>query len=280
MLAIDKSVNALGSGNDIEMSDFIKNYGEYDPDMYVSTFRFSNPRECNREDKYLLTLSKFLYPRHPSKTEVTTPSNEFIQEKFTSKFPETWLHETINMNNKDTRKLNLTLPDSVTTWDFKSISLNKFGITLAEQKQLVVKQDFFMKIVVPYSTLVDEILDIDVIVFDFRDNNSSVVVTLSIDQKGFIVERVAECSYLQQNYKGYSKIVMIKDNQGTKVNFNVQAKEIGNLKLTLSAISFDQTKKSSLERSIEVVNYGVRRKINDEQYNCSSVTVNKPEQFK
>lgn len=262
------------------MSDFIKNYGEYDPDIYVSTFRFSNPRECNREDKYLLTLSKFLYPRHPSKTEVTTPSNEFIQEKFTSKFPETWLHETINMNNKSTRRLNLTLPDSVTTWDFKSISLNKFGITLAEQKQLVVKQDFFMKVVVPYSTIVDEILDIDVIVFDFRDNNSSVILTLSIDQKGFIVERTADCSYLLLSNKGYSKTVMVKDNQGTKVNFNVQPKEIGNLKLTLRSISYDQTKKSSLERSIEVINYGVRNRVDNQRNNCSSIILNKPEHFK
>lgn len=274
LLAIDRSIKSLASGNDLDMSDFIKTYGEYDSEIFISTYNFSNPRHCTENDEQLLKVRASTSTGPQSGRENSSPTSEVVDDLnesarsethdagttvfIRSNFPESWFYETISMNDKTTMPLDVTLPDSITTWEFTAFSLNKHGFALATPKQLVVKQDFFMKVNLPYAGRIDEILDIDVIIFNFHNHNSTVNVTLSINQNGIFVERNINCSSLKVNGNRYSKTVMAKKKQGTKVAFSFQPKKIGVVKLNFNAISNDQTKRDALERSLEIVNYGIK----------------------
>lgn len=273
LLAIDKSITALATGNDLEMSDFINIYGNYDSDIHITTYNFSNPRTCTPEDEKLLEpiisdgtgvqstkISASSLTIKEDRNEDARSENQTEGKTFfvRSNFPETWLYEAHNMNDDDLKTLELTLPDTITTWIFTAFSLNKYGFALATPQHLVVKQNFFVKMNLPYAGRVEEILAVDAIVFNFLKSDKEVTVEFSMIGKGDLVEKNADCSGLRLNKNVYSRTVIAKQGQGTKVTFNFLPKEKGKISFTLVATSADKNEKDALMRSINVVDYGIK----------------------
>lgn len=274
LLAIDKSVTTLASGNDLEMSDFIKVYGSYDSDILISQYNFSNPRTCTPDDEKLLELIKTNVPGAQTTSNIAESAGRYVENQdkaemsgeqkeaatmfIRSNFPETWLYETHNMNDQNVKTLELTLPDTITTWIFTAFSLNEKGFALATPKQLMVKQDFFVKMNLPYAGRVEEILAVDTIVFNFLETDTNVELQLSIVGNATIVEIEADFSWVQLDKNVLSKTVNAKRGKGTKVTFNFLPKENGKLTFTLKAISKDKNKNDGLVRSIDIVNYGIK----------------------
>lgn len=83
------------------------------------------------------------------------------------KFPETWIWKT-NKTTDGSGLISSTVPDSMTTWLITGFSINsQYGFALAKPRELIVSQEFFVELNLPYSLRFGEILKLEVIVFNF-----------------------------------------------------------------------------------------------------------------
>lgn len=281
LLAIDKSVTILATGNDLEINDFVLSYSNYGSDVHALEYSFTNPRDCTEEDEILLipiksedsgvqtagvkdkTLTRIA---NMDEDENSKDQKEGRVTFIRSNFPETWLYETVLMGNDATKALSITVPDTITTWIFTAFSLHPSGIALAAPQQLVVKQDYFVKINLPYAGRVDEILTVDAIVFNFIGDKKDVKTTVSFSVDGAgekyeMIERISNNQNCQgKNSKTKLNVMEVtaKYGQGTKVSFHFLPKVTGKIDLTLGIETADKKYTDAIKKSIEIVNIGVR----------------------
>lgn len=281
LLAIDKSVTILATGNDLEMNDFVQSYNNYGTDVQVLEYNFNNPRDCTEDDEKLLELiknnntaenaagaDKKIFGRIANDDEdnISADQKEGRVTFIRSNFPETWLYENVVIDNGDTKKLDITVPDTITTWIFTAFSLHSTGIAIAAPQKLVVKQEFFVKMNIPYAGRVGEILSVDAIVFNFLSDNkdAKATVSFSVDGAGEKYELIDRISNIQncQSRKSNSKLnlkeITAKHGQGTKVSFHFLPKVTGKIDLILTVETKDKKSTDAIKKSIEIINIGVR----------------------
>jgi CD109 antigen len=197
LLAVDRSVNLLKSGNNIDKKsvfDDLKAYNAYknyskleiigantDDNRYIDVGNSNAFILTNAYDGYVSCHNE----RAGSETELVANNDDDIDldetlddEEFESKtrteFPETWIFEKVEVNNKGFGSLEKFIPDTMTTWDISGFALSEqFGLGIAEPQQLVVKQKFFLTVHLPYSIRVGEILKVEVTVFNYFTKTSA-----------------------------------------------------------------------------------------------------------
>lgn len=291
LLAIDKSVTTLATGNDLEMSDFIKMYGNYDSNIQIETYDFSRPRACTKTDNDLLELipksdtaqQSSLIEQEAATTISNNDDNDELQHqkdvktKFVrSNFPETWLYDTVYMNKEESRQFFHTVPDTITTWIFTAFSLNKNGFALAKPQTQLVKQNFFVKVNVPYEGRVGEIITIDAIVFNFLDEKEDVNATVEFNiENGSdmyeLIEKTSRdhsCQNKETSVNG--KEIFVKHGQGNKVSFNFIPKKTGKIVFTMTAEETKSEERDAVRRSINIINIGIKEIVNKKVYKTLS----------
>ena len=94
-------------------------------------------------------------------------------------FPETWLWLPDLLTDENGRThIDLTAPDSITTWRLHAVSSSEAGIGIAEDS-LTVFQEFFLDPDLPYSVTRGEVFPVRVQVYNYLDAPQDVRVTLS-----------------------------------------------------------------------------------------------------
>ncbi|XP_063787115.1 complement C3-like [Pseudophryne corroboree] len=91
-----------------------------------------------------------------------------------SDFPESWfwlmetMTEEADKDGLSTKRLNLTLKGSITTWEFLAVSLsaNK-GICVSQPCDIVVRKTFFIDLKLPYSVVRNEQVEIRAILYNY-----------------------------------------------------------------------------------------------------------------
>jgi CD109 antigen len=93
-------------------------------------------------------------------------------------FPETWLWETVKTDDSGRAALNVTVPDSITTWMLRAVALSKtHGLGISES-QLTVFQPFFLSVDLPYSAIRGEEFPVNVAVYNYLDQTQNVQVDI------------------------------------------------------------------------------------------------------
>jgi CD109 antigen len=80
-----------------------------------------------------------------------------MQIKTRTKFPETWIWDTVTTDSNGAAQLtNLTVPDTITSWIVTAFSMSADkGLGLdASAEKIVAFQNFFIKLYLPYSVKV------------------------------------------------------------------------------------------------------------------------------
>jgi len=96
-------------------------------------------------------------------------------------FPETWVWIADLLTGPDGRaRLELTAPDSITTWRVHAVSTGEQGLGIGES-QLVVFQEFFGELDLPYSVTRGEQIAVPVQIFNYLDEAQTVWVELKED---------------------------------------------------------------------------------------------------
>ena len=93
-------------------------------------------------------------------------------------FPETWLwiEDTTGANGR--LSLDVTVPDTITTWMLRAVAISKEqGLGIAED-ELVAFQPFFLTIDLPYSAIRGEEFPVQVAIYNYLDEPQEVVVEI------------------------------------------------------------------------------------------------------
>ncbi len=94
-------------------------------------------------------------------------------------FPETWLWMPDLLTDTDGHaQIDLTTPDSITTWQLHAVSSSGTGIGISEDR-LTVFQDFFLDPDLPYAVTRGEVFPVRVQVYNYLDTQQDVRLTLS-----------------------------------------------------------------------------------------------------
>ncbi|MBA1342515.1 MAG: hypothetical protein C5S52_02835 [ANME-2 cluster archaeon] len=94
-------------------------------------------------------------------------------------FPETWLWMPDLLTDDQGRaQIDLTAPDSITTWRLHAVSSSEAGIGISEDS-LTVFQEFFLDPDMPYAVTRGEVFPVRVQVYNYLDMQQDVKLTLS-----------------------------------------------------------------------------------------------------
>jgi alpha-2-macroglobulin len=137
-------------------------------------------------------------------------------------FPETWLFDLVELDSNGEKTLPLEAPHTITTWVAETVCTDTInGAQVSEEANLLVTQDFFADLNMPYSIKRGEKFPLNVSIFNTIEHRLPMTVTLKKSQQ-FKVGREKQSVCLQP-----------KDNQIQ--SFTVKAKELHEVNITVEA---------------------------------------------
>jgi len=93
-------------------------------------------------------------------------------------FPETWLWQNVITGPDGKASVQVTVPDTITTWMLRAVALSKEnGLGVAES-QLTAFQPFFLSADLPYSAIRGEEFPVKVAIYNYLDQTQSVLVQI------------------------------------------------------------------------------------------------------
>lgn len=266
LLAIDKSITFLANGNDLNQSSIAQAFSSYESGLHVINDDLQNWADCTEEEnKTLIELNEtttqkliVIFQNNQDVLESSAvilsgnqpedESNEISQantedDNIRDYFPETWIFETIDMGDSDVFNYKQKVPDSITSWIITAFSINEdHGIALAKPIELIVKQNFFMKLNVPSFVREGEVIKVEVIVFNYLEKNphgtGTVLLQKDVSDNYLIVKRQKDgsaCESFSTNDNSSSYDFSVASGKSTKVTFYVQAIKEGKMKLKFKA---------------------------------------------
>lgn len=287
LLAIDKRVTFLATGNDFDRDSIAKPFTEYKPDLHYvendlkafvpcTTGELALIQNLKQKPKTGNIFNNFIDIMKTSATikdsnhpedESTNAQREIDASNVREYFPETWIFETIDMKQGDVFSFQKKVPDSITSWIITAFSMHPtHGFALTKPVELIVSQEFFMKLSVPSYIKVGEVVKVNVIVFNYLESQNSITgsVTLNVKQEDNyrIVDKTSGGSTCIISLSpSLTKTVQFSANyrQSMMLTFNVQAISIGALTLRFTAVSGSHS--DEIHRKITVEPLGIRKTI-------------------
>jgi CD109 antigen len=99
-------------------------------------------------------------------------------ERVRQYFPETWIWEELETGSNGRASLDVTVPDSITTWMLRAVGVSQdHGLGIAEA-QLVAFQPFFLTIDLPYSAIRGEEFPVSVSIYNYVDARQDIRVEI------------------------------------------------------------------------------------------------------
>src|SRR5690349_6284286 len=117
-------------------------------------------------------------------------------------------------------------PDTITSWIITGFSLHSvYGLGLTSQPtKLTIFQPFFVSLNLPYSVKRGEVLALQVLVFNYLQNNETATITLLNDLKEF--EFIEESNVL---IRTRSIEVFVPAENGASVSFMIRPLKVGHI---------------------------------------------------
>ncbi|MEW6238216.1 MAG: alpha-2-macroglobulin family protein [Candidatus Omnitrophota bacterium] len=161
-------------------------------------------------------------------------------------FPETWLWNPEWLTGADgAGSLDLTAPDSITTWKLHAVSTSPQGLGIAEGS-LRVFQDFFAEPDLPYSVIRGDRFPLKVRVFNYIDEDQLIRVTLdNAEALGLQDDPVQE--------------ITVPANGAASAVFTLQPNKVGLLPISLIAQSSKRA--DAIRKDLLVEPEGVRQEV-------------------
>lgn len=199
MLAFDKRLTFLRDGNDITKDDVITSVADYDGENKILIDDMAKWSVCTPEEVVRVQSGRTyvvnqggtdtyypdekdddmdLYQKGLPNPDLPPSKDGLLREYF----PETWIFETIEVGSKSTIEKTYTTPDSMTTWLISAFSVhNDHGIALSSRQDLIVMEEFFVELNLPYSIRYTEVLKLDILVFNYVDTRDTITVDLKLN---------------------------------------------------------------------------------------------------
>lgn len=101
--------------------------------------------------------------------------------KVRSDFRETWFIQDCQLSSDGSAVVEQTLPDSVTTWVIRAVSVTPGGgMCLSQPQEINSSKDMFIKLNIPFSVVRNQPVDIQAIIINNHPQEKSVTVYISV----------------------------------------------------------------------------------------------------
>ncbi|XP_041428294.1 complement C5 isoform X1 [Xenopus laevis] len=171
-----------------------------------------------------------------------------------SYFPESWMWEEHLLDNRGEKTLSVTLPDSLTTWEFQGVGMSDKGLCVADQFKVTAFKDFFIDVQLPYSIVRGEQIQIKVVVFNYRNSDAKGCVTVSVGKEICLFSDTSPRSGSRECYRHTLSATSL-----TPFTFSLLPLEVG-----LHPISFTLSSSSqeTVKKTLRVVPEGIKKERN------------------
>uniref|UniRef100_A0A4W5MXA3 Complement component 4 n=1 Tax=Hucho hucho TaxID=62062 RepID=A0A4W5MXA3_9TELE len=186
-----------------------------------------------------------------------------------SYFPQTWMWDIVDVEPSGLVRHSIAVPDSITTWEVQAVGISKTkGFCIAEPKPLVVFQDFFVSLRLPYSVKRNEQLQVKAVVYNYRTDSMEVTVELAW------VEGLCSAG----GDRGDKKVVTVPGKSAVPVYFTVVPLVIGNIPIQVEA--YTKTARDQIKKDLKVTGEGelvsIQHEYNIDGNAAKSIEVNIP----
>nr|XP_029528522.1 complement C4-B-like [Oncorhynchus nerka] len=162
-----------------------------------------------------------------------------------SYFPQTWMWDIVDVEPSGLVRHSIAVPDSITTWEVQAVGISKTkGFCIAEPKPLVVFQDFFVSLRLPYSVKRNEQLQVKAVVYNYRTDSMEVTVELAW------VEGLCSAG----GDRGDKEVVTVPGKSAVPVYFTVVPLVIGNIPIQVEA--YTKTARDQIKKDLKVTGEG------------------------
>jgi CD109 antigen len=298
ILAVDKSVLLHKTGNDIDKKRVFADLLRYDPSAGYEPLEIkgshSSYKDFGGSSSFILTDAFHELLKETSNRFNEDYSDENINDddifdenwgieletseaedltniKVRKEFPETWIFQSFTVDGSGNFVIRKHVPDTITSWVITGFSLDEEnGLGISESQSLFVKQNFFLKLNLPYSIRWAEILRVEVSVFNYATKgklNLSVEVELFRDEIDpdfeFIKKNThSKCTYETLTINSCSEIKSVAQNSMSTVAFHIKPLKTGKIRLNVRAVGTQAGEKQvkvvdAVEKEILVENEGI-----------------------
>ncbi|XP_062546485.1 thioester-containing protein 1 allele R1-like [Armigeres subalbatus] len=261
LLAADRSLLKLGTGNDITQKLVLDRLGEprigEDDDIKKLGFTVLTNAfyQTHYEYDYFMPEMRFSYDDTVFNTLVRIDHNEGAQ-MIRKYFPETWLWtDMVQVDGSGKLDLNNIVPDTITSWAISAFAIDEahgLGVTKSPVSLTVVKA-FFITVNLPYSIVKTETATVEVFVHNYLDRKQTAIVRIQVENGSF--EIVDEADSVISNAED-SEAVTVAENSVQKVIFLLKPTQSGNPTITILANSADAD--DAVQRNLRVTPGGLQ----------------------
>lgn len=280
LLGVDQSVKLLGSGNDIDLDKIqadlklysrsysgnqlgIKYSDLEDSNAFVITNVNLNKTICTNLKDEIELGSVTKEDDDQSNVDETMPEVVTQTSKPRKFFPETWIFKdlTIDASNGYTT-LSLVVPDTITTFVISAFSLHpNNGLAIAQPIKIKVFKEFFLKLYIPSSIRLNEVLKVGVSVFNYVSKGEmSLIVTVKMTRSNedfeFVDLNKDTCKFSKVEMNTRTKTVNVPNGNGESTFFYIRASKVKDLTMQVEATSGKLT--DSVEKHIKVKREGIK----------------------
>ncbi|XP_067865392.1 complement C4-A-like [Heterodontus francisci] len=166
-----------------------------------------------------------------------------------SNFPQSWEWRTHPIAHAGVKKINLHLPDSITTWEIQAVGMfEKKGFCVAEPKKMKVFKPVFISLRLPYSVKRNEQLEVRAILYNYHFED--------IEMKIYMKPVDVLCS--PATGEKHARTVTVRANSAYPIYFSVVPLTIGDIPITVVAYSnTDRIVSDAVTRKLKVLGEGV-----------------------
>ncbi|XP_070504791.1 thioester-containing protein 1 allele S3-like [Chironomus tepperi] len=180
---------------------------------------------ANQDDELVEDTDDLESARNPDE-DAHSPADDVRED-----FREVFIFEELEVDHTGVMRKEYRTLDSITSWMISSFSMNEeSGLAIGPPKKLKVKNQFFTKIVLPYSIRFKEKLRIDVMVYNYVDSQETLDVTVKMlnGEKNETIKKEfrffdTECSTTASTATTMSKTVKVPYDYAKKVSFFIQS---------------------------------------------------------
>ncbi|XP_014346298.1 complement C5 [Latimeria chalumnae] len=147
--------------------------------------RIRKGEQCFKAFRYCCQFANKL--RFQSHTHTTlgrmniVASLEVEETQVRSYFPESWLWEVHEVTARSgSKRLAVTLPDSLTTWQIQGIGISDNGICVADPLKVQVFKEVFLKMQMPYSVIRGEQIELRGSIYNYKEVPNTALVSMTV----------------------------------------------------------------------------------------------------
>lgn len=281
LLGVDQSVNLLGHGNDIDRTRVSADLKLYDSSTYAqeedtnskySDFSESNAfiitdamlgeKKCELGDRADLMYSTDGSP--PPDFEDDDDAIVPDASKKRTVFPETWIFKDFRIGKEGKFLLKPVVPDTITSFIVTGFAVHpEHGLAVALPKKITVFKEFFVKLFVPYSVRLGEVMKVDVSVFNYLSaDKRQIQATVSLKGQTefeFVDVDMKTCTFTSsRSNRDQSKTISVPYDNAAATYFLIRAKKIGLMTLSVHATTTASQVTDTFEKSVKVDREGYR----------------------